>query len=112
MITTFLEDLNPQLLTTINSEFAKVDGQSPPEPVKFSAELQATSGGKGGGVSGSDPMDELVPRTDLEKLVSGSLVADCRSDAWKTRKAALEAILAVVKSNPRLKPSMGLSLPP
>ena len=113
-ISGFLEDLNPQLLSTINSEFDKVAGQAPPEPTKTSVDLKdaaPAAAGKGkGGAGGSDPLDDLIPRVDLDKLVNQtSVIADHRSDAWKTRKEAYEALNALldVKSNSRLKPNMG-----
>ena len=112
-ITGFLEDLNPQLLSTINSEFEKVAGQTPPEPTRTSADLQdvtAASGKAGGKSGGGDPLDDLIPRVDLDKLVAQtSVVADSKSDAWKVRKEAFESLAALleVKSNSRLKPSMG-----
>jgi cytoskeleton-associated protein 5 len=111
----FLEDLNPQLLTTINSEFDKVASQSPPEPTKTSADLRSVApdtAGKGNSVG--DPLDDLIPRVDLDKLVGQTtVIADARSDAWKTRKEAFEALhgLLEVKSNSRLKPTMGKSSP-
>ncbi|KAG8968617.1 Microtubule-associated protein, microtubule dynamics during spindle orientation [Tulasnella sp. 419] len=109
----FLEDLNPQLLATIESEFAKVDDQPAPVPTRTSVDVTAassasTSGGKGKG--GSDPLDELFPRVDLDKLVSGtSIIADAKSDAWKSRKEALELLQSIldVGANKRLKPNMG-----
>ena len=111
-ISGFLEDLNPQLLNTINSEFDKVAGQSPPEPTKTSADLRdAAPTGKGGkSAGGGDPLDDLIPRVDLDKLVNQtSVINDSRADAWKVRKEAFEALNALleVKSNTRLKPNMG-----
>nr|XP_019011711.1 microtubule Associated protein [Kwoniella pini CBS 10737]OCF50492.1 microtubule Associated protein [Kwoniella pini CBS 10737] len=113
-ISGFMEDLNPQLLNTINSEFDKVSTTTPPEPTKTQADLQETApsaGSKGGkGNSGADPLDDLIPRQDLDKLVaSTSVIADSKSDAWKARKEAFEALNAIleVKSNNRLKPNMG-----
>lgn len=114
-VTGFLEDLNPALLTTINSEFEKVAGETPPEPTRQSAELQKaanagrSAGGPGGG-GGADPLDDLIPRVDLDKIVtSTSVVADSKSDSWKTRKEAFESLLALLeqKSNSRLKANMG-----
>lgn len=105
----FMEDLNPQLLSTIDSEFSKVDGQSAPEPTRFSADVAAApaGGAKAGGV---DVMDELFPRVDLDKLVGAtSIVTDAKSDQWKTRKEALELLQSILdtKANQRLKPNMG-----
>ncbi|KAF8605244.1 ARM repeat-containing protein [Ceratobasidium sp. AG-I] len=105
----FLEDLNPQLLTTIEAEFAKVDGQSAPEPTRFSADVAAAPAG--GAKSGTaDVMEELFPRVDLEKLVGATtILTDAKSDQWKTRKEALELLQAILdtKANQRLKPNMG-----
>nr|XP_031863914.1 uncharacterized protein CI109_000558 [Kwoniella shandongensis]KAA5530986.1 hypothetical protein CI109_000558 [Kwoniella shandongensis] len=113
-ISGFLEDLNPQLLTTINSEFEKNKSATPPEPTKSQADLQevaAAGPGKAGAKSGGgDPLDDLIPRVDLDKLVaSTSILTDSKSDAWKTRKEAFEALsgLLEVKSNNRLKSNMG-----
>jgi cytoskeleton-associated protein 5 len=116
-VTGFLEDLNPALLSTINSEFEKVTGQTPPEPTRQSAELQqpASAGAAAGAPrrgGGDDPLDDLIPRVDLDKIVAGTtVVADSKSDSWKTRKEAFEALLSVLeqKSNSRLKPNMGKS---
>ena len=110
-ISGFLEDLNPQLLSTINAEFDKVAGQSPPEPTRTSADLRDATGAKTNGKApaGADALDDLIPRVDLEKLVAQtSIVADSKSDAWKVRKEAFEALNALleIKSNGRLKPNM------
>ncbi|OCF32654.1 microtubule Associated protein [Kwoniella heveanensis BCC8398] len=113
-ISGFLEDLNPQLLNTINSEFEKVSSQTAPEPTKTQADLKEVAssgaGGKAGANGGADPLDDLIPRVDLDKLVaSTSVIADSKSDAWKVRKEAFEALTGVldIKSNSRLKPNMG-----
>lgn len=105
--------MNPQLLSTINSEFDKVSSQAPPEPVKDQVDLKevVAAPGKGGkGASNSDPLDDLIPRVDLDKLVaSTSVIAGSKSDAWKVRKEGFEALNSVleIKSNSRLKPNMG-----
>ncbi|KAG9019496.1 Microtubule-associated protein, microtubule dynamics during spindle orientation [Tulasnella sp. 427] len=106
-----LEDVNPQLLATIESEFAKVDGQAAPVPTRFSADnVEVAVAGGGKGKSGGDPLDELFPRVDLDKLVAGTtIIADAKSDAWKSRKEALELLQSIldVGANKRLKPTMG-----
>lgn len=108
-----MEDLNPQLLNTIQSEFDKVEGQAPPVPTRTSADVAAAApaaGGKGKGGGGADPLDELFPRVDLEKLVSATnIISDAKSEAWKTRKEALELLQGIldVGANKRLKPNLG-----
>jgi cytoskeleton-associated protein 5 len=110
-----LEDLNPQLMNTILAEFDKVEGQSPPEPTRTSADLASvvasdSGASKKGGAGGADPLDDLFPRVELDGLLKGtSILADSKSDAWKTKKEALEMFQAILDQGPnkRLKPSMG-----
>jgi cytoskeleton-associated protein 5 len=111
-IKSLIEDLNPQLLNTIQAEFDKVDGQSAPEPTRFSADLSSMGNlaqeSKAG--PGLDPLDDLFPRVDIDSLFKGTtILTDAKSDAWKTKKEALEALQALLDqgSNKRLKPTMG-----
>lgn len=111
-VASFLEDLNPQLLTTITSEFAKVDGQAPPEPTRTSADLAQAQAHAGPQASAGteDALDDLLPRVDLDKLVAQTtVIADSRSDSWKVRKEAFETLLGLLEvgSNSRLQGSMG-----
>lgn len=112
-----LEDLNPQLLNTITAEFDKVEGTTAPEPTRTSADLanMATSGpGAGKQAAGSGALDDLFPRVELDGLMKGTtILADSKSDAWKTKKEALETLQAIMDqgSNKRLKPNMGAFTP-
>ena len=117
-ITDLLGDLNPQLLATIQSEFDKVEGNPPPEPTRQSTDVavvaqQGGSGGKGSSaVSGA--LDDLFPRVEIDGLMRGTtILADAKSDAWKTKKEALETLQAILDqgANKRLKPQMGASIP-
>ena len=106
-----LEDVNPQLLATISSEFDKAEGTPVPTPTRTSADLAslapAASGGKA--AVGADPLDDLFPRVELDSLFKGTtILADAKSDAWKTKKEALETLQAILDqgNNKRLKPNM------
>ena len=107
----FLEDINPQLLGTIQSEFDKVEGTPPPQPSRTSVDLTSmaptpTAGGK----AAPDPLDDLFPRVELDGLLKGTtILADSKNDAWKTKKEALETLQAILDqgANKRLKPTMG-----
>ena len=112
-----LEDLNPQLLNTITAEFDKVEGQAAPDPCRTSADIAslgtAGSSKEAKAVSG-DPLDDLFPRVELDALFKGAtILTDAKSDAWKTKKEALEALQAILDqgSNKRLKPAMGKYFP-
>ncbi|KAF5358260.1 hypothetical protein D9756_001599 [Leucocoprinus leucothites] len=113
VIRDLIEDLNPQLLNTIIAEFDKVEGTPAPEPTRTSADLAsmaAPSNGTGKPAGGTDPLDDLFPRVEIDGLLKGtSILADAKSDAWKTKKEALEGLQAILDqgSNKRLKPSMG-----
>jgi cytoskeleton-associated protein 5 len=107
----FLEDLNAQLLVTIQGEFDKVEGTPAPEPSRTSADVAALAPVTGGGAAkGLDPLDDLFPRVEIDGLLKGTtILADSKSDAWKTRKEALETLQALLDqgANKRLKPSIG-----
>ncbi|KAI0046098.1 ARM repeat-containing protein [Auriscalpium vulgare] len=110
-----LGDLNPQLLATIQTEFDKVEGNTAPEPTRKSAEVAAAtssgaSSGAKGGATAADPLDDLFPRVEIDGLLKGTtILADAKSDAWKTKKEALETLQAILDQGPnkRLKPQMG-----
>lgn len=111
----FLEDLNPQLLNTITSEFDKVEGNPAPEPTRTSADLANMAPSQSAGptkAAGGDPLDDLFPRVEIDGLLKGTtILSDAKSDAWKTKKEALEALQAILDqgSNKRLKSQMGQS---
>jgi len=107
-----IEDLSPQLLNTINAEFDKVDGQTPPEPTRKSADLENMVADSSKGSKGvvEDPLDELFPRVEIDGLLKGTtILADAKNDAWKVKKEALETLQGILDqgNNKRLKPSMG-----
>ena len=108
-----LEDLNPQLLTTITAEFDKVEGQAAPDPCRTSADiasLRSTGSSKEANANSGDPLDDLFPRVEIDTLFKGTtILTDAKSDAWKTKKDALEALQTILDqgSNKRLKPAMG-----
>lgn len=110
----FIQDLNPQLLSTIEKEFVRVEGEAPPEPTRTSADLAAppvaASGASSKGVGASkaiDPMDELYPRVDLDKILSSSLLSACNDGNWKTRKESMEQVQGLLEANKRYKPGIG-----
>jgi cytoskeleton-associated protein 5 len=113
-IVDLLGDLNPQLLATIQSEFDKVESNSPPEPTRQSVDVLSTvlQGGSGskGGTAASGALDDLFPRVEIDGLMKGTtILVDAKSEAWKTKKEALESLQAIIDqgANKRLKPQMG-----
>lgn len=111
----FLEDINPQLFSTIQSEFDKVEGVPAPEPTRTSVDVVAmaptnvASSAKGR----LDPLEDLFPRVEIDTLLKGtSILANAKSDAWKSKKEALETLQAILDqgTNKRLKPTMGTQI--
>lgn len=111
-IMSFLEDINPQLLATIQSEFDKVDGTPAPNPTRTSVDIAAMAPASSDGTTKGnlDPLEELFPRVEIDTLLKGTtILADAKSDAWKSKKEALETLQAILDqgTNKRLKPGMG-----
>lgn len=109
-----MEDLNPQLLSTITNEFDKVEGNSAPEPSRTCADLANMAAPSGTapskGKAATDPLDDLFPRVEIDGLLKGtSILIDAKSDAWKIKKEALETLQALLDqgANKRLKSQMG-----
>ena len=101
-------------MKTIFAEFDKVEGNPAPEPVRTSADVASAAAVSGTGAKaasgGGDPLDDLFPRVEIDGLLKGTTVlADAKSDAWKTKKEALETLQAILDqgANKRLKPTMG-----
>lgn len=119
-IVNFLSDLTPQLLSTIESEFGKVAAESPPEPTRVGADTvvaapprsagpASAKAGKavagGGAAAEADPMDELFPRVDFDRLVPSAQIQALGDSAWKVRKEAIEGIRDTLDANKRIKPT-------
>ncbi|KAF0542990.1 ARM repeat-containing protein [Gigaspora margarita] len=100
-IRTFVQDLNPTQLATIDIEFEKVADQAPPQPVKTSAEVASS------GRSGNDALEDLFPKVDVGAQFTSKMMTEANDDKWKTRKDALEQVLVIVDANKRIKPNLG-----
>jgi cytoskeleton-associated protein 5 len=94
-----------------------VEGNPAPEPTRTSADLAnigpSSTSGKAGAAGGLDPLEDLFPRVEIDGLLKGtSILADSKSESWKTKKDALEALQAILDqgANKRLKPNMGESV--
>lgn len=109
----FLDDLNSQLLSTIEGEFAKIDGREAPAATRQQKDIALPQAGSGVSMQDQDNLlDELCPRVNLDHLVmQTTVIKDSRSENWKVRKESLVSlkILLEVKANARLTPNMGMS---
>lgn len=127
-IKVFVQDLNPALITIIETEFDKVADRSAPKPTReqkfFSQGPKASAGGStsaDGEASGSaaapaayveDVMDDLIPRVDISAQITGKLLEEMGDAGWKIRKEALDNLAGILESaNYRIKPTIGDLMP-
>jgi len=108
-IKSLVSDLNPTLLTTIEAEFAKVDGEAAPAPTRTCADAAVAPAKGGKGKAAAAAVDDLFPRVDLEKLLPAGVATSCNDANWKMRKEALEQVQAILDANKRLLPNIGAS---
>ncbi|XP_037539224.1 cytoskeleton-associated protein 5 [Nematolebias whitei] len=105
----FFEDEKPALLSQIDAEFEKMQGQSPSAPTRFTkkaaaaaeeegdeGEEQDEDGGGGGGGGGRQDIMDLLPRTDISDKISSSLVSKIEDKNWKIRKEGLDEAAAII----------------
>ncbi|XP_058500343.1 cytoskeleton-associated protein 5 isoform X2 [Solea solea] len=98
----FFEDEKPALLTQINAEFEKMQGQSPPAPTRFnkktaaSADDEADEGDEQDEDRGGQDIMDLLPRTDISDKITSDLVSKIGDKNWKIRKEGLDEVASVV----------------
>ncbi|XP_068168966.1 cytoskeleton-associated protein 5 isoform X2 [Antennarius striatus] len=96
----FFEDEKPALLSQIDAEFEKMQGQSPPAPIRFTKKTVSEEEGDEGEEheedgGGHDIMD-LLPRTDIGDKITSDLVSKIEDKNWKIRKEGLDETAAII----------------
>ncbi|XP_023153323.2 cytoskeleton-associated protein 5 isoform X1 [Amphiprion ocellaris] len=98
----FFEDEKPALLAQIDAEFEKMQGQSPPAPIRSTKKSSAAEeDGDDGeeqdedGGGGQDIMD-LLPRTDICDKITSDLVSKIEDKNWKIRKEGLDEVAGII----------------
>ncbi|KXS18928.1 ARM repeat-containing protein [Gonapodya prolifera JEL478] len=113
-----VQDVNPALLGSIDAEFAKYEGRTPPQatrmqgvnkPEGVSDESSTPLGSSSSKIAESvDPLEDLIPRVDISSQISDKLLADLGDGNWKTRKEGLDEVTKIIESaNKRIKPNIG-----
>lgn len=99
-VKSFVQDVSPALLATIEAEFDKVGSMEPPQPTKGAAD-DAVDDDK------SDAIESLFPRVDISPQLS-KVATECNDTNWKLRKEGLEKVLGIINdANKRIKPNLG-----
>uniref|UniRef100_A0A3P9H9A6 Cytoskeleton associated protein 5 n=1 Tax=Oryzias latipes TaxID=8090 RepID=A0A3P9H9A6_ORYLA len=110
----FFEDEKPALLAQIDAEFEKMQGQSPPAPIRFTRKSASTEDevdegeeqDEDGGGGGQDIMD-LLPRSDISDKITSDLVSKIGDKNWKIRKEGLDEAAAIISEAKFIKPTIG-----
>uniref|UniRef100_A0A8B9HZE3 Cytoskeleton associated protein 5 n=1 Tax=Astyanax mexicanus TaxID=7994 RepID=A0A8B9HZE3_ASTMX len=108
----FFEDEKPALLSQIDAEFEKMQGQSPPAPTRGQTKKGAEEDGEDAyeedGVDGGagDIMD-LLPRTDISDKITSDMVAKISDKNWKIRKEGLDEVSAVISEAKFIQSNIG-----
>ena len=105
------EDEKPALLSQIDAEFQKMQGQSPPAPTRGIAKhsTSATDEGEDGeepGEGGNDVVD-LLPRIEISDKITSELVSKIGDKNWKIRKEGLDEVAGIINEAKFIQPNIG-----
>ncbi|XP_069761542.1 cytoskeleton-associated protein 5 isoform X3 [Narcine bancroftii] len=105
----FFEDEKPALLSQIDAEFEKMQGQTPPVPnrrvVKCDADEQEATEEPDDEENGN--VQDLLPRTDIGDKITSDLVTKLGDKNWKVRKEGLDELSTVLNEAKLIQPNVG-----
>ncbi|KAJ3121227.1 Cytoskeleton associated protein 5 [Nowakowskiella sp. JEL0407] len=97
-IRTLIQDVNPQLLTTIDAEFEKVAARGP----VVATRVQQVEEGD------AAETEEIIPRVDISNKITPQLIEQLADAQWKTRQAALDQVIEILDgANRKIKSNIG-----
>uniref|UniRef100_A0A4W3JM28 Cytoskeleton associated protein 5 n=1 Tax=Callorhinchus milii TaxID=7868 RepID=A0A4W3JM28_CALMI len=109
----FFEDEKPALLSQIDAEFEKMQGQVPPVPVRGGSKC----GGGGGGddevaedqdeEDGGQHFQDHLPRSDISDKITSELVGKIGDKNWKIRKEGLDELSTILNEAKVIQPNIG-----
>ncbi|XP_064144258.1 cytoskeleton-associated protein 5 isoform X3 [Loxodonta africana] len=107
----FFEDEKPALLSQIDAEFEKMQGQSPPAPTRGISKhsASATDEGEDGeepDEGGNDVVD-LLPRAEISDKITSELVSKIGDKNWKIRKEGLDEVASIINEAKFIQPNIG-----
>jgi cytoskeleton-associated protein 5 len=110
-----LTGANPAILTTIENEFKKIEGQTPPAPTRFyQASSQEGVFSANANISSyeaaavEEEEEDIIPRTDITPQLSPALFQLLGDGNWKNRKEGLDQLQAIINStNKKIKMGSG-----
>ncbi|XP_061199577.1 cytoskeleton-associated protein 5 isoform X2 [Neopsephotus bourkii] len=107
----FFEDEKPALLSQIDAEFEKMQGQTAPAPTRGISRNSVAGGGDDGEEEeqedvGNDVVD-LLPRTDIGEKITAELVSKIGDKNWKIRKEGLDEVTSIINDAKFIQPNIG-----
>uniref|UniRef100_A0A667Y8U5 Cytoskeleton associated protein 5 n=1 Tax=Myripristis murdjan TaxID=586833 RepID=A0A667Y8U5_9TELE len=107
----FFEDEKAALLSQIDAEFQKMQGQTPPAPTrgsnKRSEDQEKGENPEEQEEEGSADVVDLLPRVDISDKITEEMVAKIGDKNWKIRKEGLDEMAAVISDAKFIKPTVG-----
>ncbi|XP_029438954.1 cytoskeleton-associated protein 5 isoform X2 [Rhinatrema bivittatum] len=107
----FFEDEKPALLSQIDAEFEKMQGQTLPVPTRGLS--KHGGGGDDGdeadeqGEEGGNDVLDLLPRADISDKITSDLVSKIGDKNWKIRKEGLDELTAIINEVKFIQPNIG-----
>ncbi|KAI4893382.1 hypothetical protein NFI96_022503 [Prochilodus magdalenae] len=107
----FFEDEKPALLSQIDAEFEKMQGQSPPAAFRGSSKKGAEEEGEDADEEeadgGAGDIMDLLPRTDISDKITSDMVTKISDKNWKIRKEGLDEVAAVISEAKFIQSNIG-----
>ncbi|NXC15820.1 CKAP5 protein, partial [Corythaeola cristata] len=106
----FFEDEKPALLSQIDAEIEKMQGQTAPAPTRGISRHSVVGGDDGEEEEqedvGNDVVD-LLPRTDISDKITAELLAKIGDKNWKIRKEGLDEVTSIINDAKFIQPNIG-----
>ncbi|KAG7257363.1 hypothetical protein CRUP_022799 [Coryphaenoides rupestris] len=108
----FFEAEKAALLSQIDAEFQKMQGQSAPAPSRGSSRKADEEKEEAGAEEQEDCMAaedvvDFLPRTDISDKITRDMVDKLGDKNWKIRKEGLDEVAAVISEAKFIKPALG-----
>ncbi|XP_063145766.1 cytoskeleton-associated protein 5 isoform X3 [Candoia aspera] len=106
----FFEDEKPALLSQIDAEFEKMQGQTPPAATRGNSRHNIGSDdgeeGEEQEDAGNDVVD-LLPRADISDKITSELISKIGDKNWKIRKEGLDEVTSIINEAKFIQPNIG-----
>ncbi|XP_006896776.1 PREDICTED: cytoskeleton-associated protein 5 isoform X2 [Elephantulus edwardii] len=107
----FFEDEKPALLSQIDAEFEKMQGQSPPAPTRGISKHSTSTADEGEDAEepdeGGNDVVDFLPRAEISDKITSELVSKISDKNWKIRKEGLDEVASIINEAKFIQPNIG-----